>query len=238
MQNRDRKNRKRSLHKKRRSAKGSLTCKFCNLAVTNVRRLAAHFRQCLRAQSSDLYTGAASEGCDTARDDSETCDSGSDRDDLTRVASWNLCACCDGYRTNNETCSVCEIGTETYVSARIMPTPSLATRPDISQYLGGLNPPNEEVDLDHINAYRDWGPIRPDASECEQARFLAVCDAGVGISDQHAQIILDYVRTREGPSLPKTVDTCWKNVERAHAKMCGNISKVVIVHGTGKSCVL
>jgi hypothetical protein len=112
-------------------------------------------------------------------------------------------------------------------------TPTLATRPDISQYLGRLHLANDEVDLYHINAYREWGPLRPDASECEQARFLAVCDAGVGISDQHAQIILDYVRTREGPSLPKTVDTCWKNIERAHAKMCGIMSKVLIVHFTG-----
>ena len=113
----------------------------------------------------------------------------------------------------------------------------MGPRPDISQYLGKLHPSNDGVDLYHINAYREWGPKRPNASEREQARFLAVCDAGVGISDQHAQIILDYVRTRQGPPLPKTVETCWKNIERAHAKMCGNMTKVVLLNGMG-NCYL
>ncbi len=105
-------------------------------------------------------------------------------------------------------------------------TGSLTPRPDISQYLGRLDPDIKGANLHHINAYRDWGPKRPNASEREQARFLASVDAGVGVSDQHAQSFLDYARTREGPWLPKTVTTCWKNIERAHAKMCGTIHKV------------
>jgi hypothetical protein len=84
-----------------------------------------------------------------------------------------------------------------------------------------------DADLDHINAYREWGTTyQPTTSERAQARFLAACDAGVGVSDQHAQIILDYCRIREGPELPKTVQTCWRNIERTHAKMCGSITKV------------
>jgi hypothetical protein len=100
------------------------------------------------------------------------------------------------------------------------------TRPDLSQYLDRLDRNARAADLNHINAYRDWGPTRPSESEREQARFLAACDGGVGMSDRHAQLILNYCRTRKGPRLPKRVATCWKNIERAHAKMCGTIVKV------------
>ena len=99
-------------------------------------------------------------------------------------------------------------------------------RPELSQYLGRLDWNAPGADLYHINAYRDWGPTRPSASEREQARFLAACDGGVGMSDRHAQLLLNYCRARNGPRLPKRVKTCWKNIERAHAKMCGTIAKV------------
>ncbi len=104
----------------------------------------------------------------------------------------------------------------------------LTQRPDISQYLDRLDADCQRVDLHHINACRAWGPKRPNASEREQASFLAACDAGVGVSDQHAQSFLNYARTREGPWLPKSIKTCWKNVEKAHAKMCGTIHKVKV----------
>ena len=229
MPQRDRKKRKRDRHTKDskagRTSKSALTCKFCNLALTNVRRLAVHFQKCLHAQSSERDMVAASDASDTATEDSAMWDSGSESDNLPRGATSDVSSCCDGSTTH------CD-------PSFLRSTPPLATRPDIHQYLEKLHPANDGVDLYHINAYREWGPKRPDASEREQARFLAVCDAGVGISDQHAQIILDYVRTREGPSLPKTVETCWKNIERAHAKMCGIMSKVVIVHVTGKCNVV
>ncbi len=82
------------------------------------------------------------------------------------------------------------------------------------------------TNLYHLTEYRFWGPRPPDKSEAEQARFLSVCEAGVGISDAHAQVILDYCRSRDGTDLPKTVATCWANIERAHTKMCGQMKKV------------
>ncbi len=70
------------------------------------------------------------------------------------------------------------------------------------------------------------GPKEPLDKIQEQARFLAACDAGVGISDQHAQVLLDYVKTRDDISLPKKVKTCWNNMKRIHESMCGTLKKV------------
>ena len=97
---------------------------------------------------------------------------------------------------------------------------------DVSSYLNGLNNGRGAQDLDYINAYREWGPKEPLDNIQEQARFLAACDAGVGISDQHAQVLLDYVRTRDGIPLPKKVKTCWNNMKRVHESMCGTLKKV------------
>ena len=97
---------------------------------------------------------------------------------------------------------------------------------DVSSYLNGLNHGRGAQDLDYINAYREWGPKEPLDKIQEQARFLAACDAGVGISDQHAQVLLDYARTRDGIPLPKKVKTCWNNMKRVHESMCGTLKKV------------
>ena len=78
-----------------------------------------------------------------------------------------------------------------------------------------------------INAYRDWGPKEPMDKLKEQARFLAASDAGVGVSDQHAQVLLDYVNTRGGIPLPKKLKTCWNNMKRVHESMCGTLQKVL-----------
>ena len=100
-------------------------------------------------------------------------------------------------------------------------------RNNVSTYLNGLNNGMGPEDLHFINAYRDWGPKEPMDTLQEQARFLAACDAGVGISDQHAQVLLDYVNTRGGTPLPKTVKTCWNNMKRVHESMCGTLQKVL-----------
>ena len=100
-------------------------------------------------------------------------------------------------------------------------------RNNVSAYLNGLNNGMGPEDLHFINAYRDWGPKEPMDTLQEQARFLAACDAGVGISDQHAQVLLDYVNTRGGTPLPKTVKTCWNNMKRVHESMCGTLQKVL-----------
>ncbi len=101
MRERDRKKRNRDRHNKdsksRRTSKSALTCKFCNLAVTNVRRLAAHFRKCLHAQGRERYMVAASDGNDTASGDSETCD---------------FSSCCDGVTTHSEPSLLAQTGTE------------------------------------------------------------------------------------------------------------------------------
>ena len=97
---------------------------------------------------------------------------------------------------------------------------------NVSAYLNGLNNGLGPEDLHFINAYRDWGPKEPMEILKEQARFLAACDAGVGISDQHAQVLLDYVNTRGGTPLPKKVKTCWNNMKRVHESMCGTLQKV------------
>ena len=97
---------------------------------------------------------------------------------------------------------------------------------DVSSYLNGLNNGRGAQDLDYINAYREWGPKEPLDKIQEQARFLAACDAGVGISDQHAQVLLDYAKTRDGIPLPKKVKTCWNNMKRVHESMCGTLKKV------------
>jgi hypothetical protein len=98
---------------------------------------------------------------------------------------------------------------------------------NVSAYLNGLNNGMGPEDLHFINAYRDWGPKEPMDKLKEQARFLAACDAGVGVSDQHAQVLLDYVNTRAGIPLPKKVQTCWKNMKRVHESMCGTLQKVL-----------
>jgi hypothetical protein len=98
---------------------------------------------------------------------------------------------------------------------------------DVSSYLNGLNNGRGPQDLHYINAYHEWGPKEPLDKIQEQARFLAACDAGVGISDQHAQVLLDYVKTRDGIPLPKKVKTCWKNMKRVHESMCGTLQKVI-----------
>ena len=82
-------------------------------------------------------------------------------------------------------------------------------------------------DLHFINAYRYWGPKEPMDTLKEQARFLAACDAGVGVSDQHAQVLLDYVNTRAGIPLTKKVKTCWNNMKRVNESMCGTLQKVL-----------
>ncbi len=97
---------------------------------------------------------------------------------------------------------------------------------DVRTYLNGLNNGSGAEDLDYINAYRDWGPKEPMDNLKEQARFLSACDAGVGVSDQHAQVLLDYVNSRDGVPLPKKVQTCWKNMKRVHESMCGTLQKV------------
>ena len=97
---------------------------------------------------------------------------------------------------------------------------------DVPTYLNGLNNGMGAEDLNYINAYRDWGPKEPMDNLKEQARFLAACDAGVGVSDQHAQVLLDYVNSRDGIPLPKKVQTCWKNMKRVHESMCGTLQKV------------
>ena len=98
---------------------------------------------------------------------------------------------------------------------------------NVSAYLNGLNNGMGPEDLHFINAYRDWGPKEPMDKLKEQARFLAACDAGVGVSDQHAQVLLDYVNTRAGIPLPKKVKTCWNNMKRVHESMCGTLQKVL-----------
>jgi hypothetical protein len=97
---------------------------------------------------------------------------------------------------------------------------------DVSSYIRQLNNGCGPTELYHLTEYRFWAPRHPDASVAEQARFLGACDAGVGISDTHAQVILDYCRSRDGIGLPKTVKTCWANIERAHTSMCGPMKKV------------
>ena len=98
---------------------------------------------------------------------------------------------------------------------------------NVSAYLNGLNNGMGPEDLHFINAYRDWGPKEPMDKLKEQARFLAACDAGVGVSDQHAQVLLDYVNTRGGIPLPKKLKTCWNNMKRVHESMCGTLQKVL-----------
>ena len=91
----------------------------------------------------------------------------------------------------------------------------------MSAYLNALNNDNgaQDLDLDYINAYREWGPKEPIDTLKEQARFLAACDAGVGVSDQHAQVLLNYANTRAGIPLPKKLKTCWNNMKRVHELM-------------------
>ena len=96
----------------------------------------------------------------------------------------------------------------------------------VSSYISELNNGCGPTNLYHISEYRAWGPRPPNARVTEQARFLGTCDAGVGVSDAHAQVILDYCRSRDGTDLPKTVKTCWANIERAHINMCGTMKKV------------
>ncbi len=124
MPQRDRKKRKRDRHtkdsKSRRTSKSALTCKFCNLAVTNVRGLAVHFRQCLHAQSRERYMVAASDGSDTATEDSAMCDSGTESDNLSRGATWDFSSCCDGSTTHCEPSFLAQTGTEPHVfSSRV-----------------------------------------------------------------------------------------------------------------------
>jgi hypothetical protein len=97
---------------------------------------------------------------------------------------------------------------------------------EVSAYLSALNNSRGPWDLNHINAYREWGPKMPTPRLMEQAKLLGACDAGVGISEQHAQVILTYCRSRKGIPLPKTIRTCWKNIKRGHEKMCGPLRKV------------
>ncbi len=124
MRVRDRKKRKRAHHnndsKSRRHYTTALKCKFCNLKVKNVRGLAAHFRQCLQAHSRKIYSVAASDGSDTVRDDSETCDYGSESEYLTRGPTWDFCACCDGSTTHCEPCLHSQTGTEAYETSRLL----------------------------------------------------------------------------------------------------------------------
>ncbi len=114
MRKRDRKKKQKGHYKKAstsgRNSKSCLTCKFCNVALTNVRRLAAHFRQCLHAHSQ-RFRVAASDGCDTATDDSDPCDSSHECEDLTGGASWDFCSRCDGCTTHCEPCLLAQTGT-------------------------------------------------------------------------------------------------------------------------------
>ncbi len=96
----------------------------------------------------------------------------------------------------------------------------------VSAYLNALNNGCGPTDLYHLTEYCAWGPRPPNARVTEQTRFFGACDAGVGLSDAHAQVILDYCRSRDGAELPKTVDTCWANIQRAHINMCGTMKKV------------
>jgi hypothetical protein len=124
MRVRDRKKRKRAHpskdSKSRRHYRTALKCNFCNLAVTNGRRLAAHFRQCLQARSREIHSVAAADVSDTARDDSETSESGSATEYLTRGPTWDFCACCDGSTTHCEPCLHAQTGTEAFDTSRLL----------------------------------------------------------------------------------------------------------------------
>jgi hypothetical protein len=78
----------------------------------------------------------------------------------------------------------------------------------VSSYIRELNNGCCPTNLYHLTEYRAWGPRPSNARVTVQARFLGACDAGVGLSDGHAQVILDYCRSCDGTELPKTVETC------------------------------
>jgi hypothetical protein len=108
MRQRDRKKRNRyrdmKESKSRRTANRAFTCKFCNLAVPSVRRLAAHLRNCLHAEGRDRYLLAASDG-------SDTCDSGSESEYLS---------CCAGSTTHSEPSLLSQTGTAPNVLLRFV----------------------------------------------------------------------------------------------------------------------
>jgi hypothetical protein len=119
MPQRDRKKRKRDRHTKdskaRRTSKSALTCKFCNLALTSVRRLAVHFQKCLHAQSRERDMVAASDASDTATEDSAMWDSGSESDNLPRGATSDVSSCCDGSTTHCDPSFLAQTGTEPHI---------------------------------------------------------------------------------------------------------------------------
>ena len=67
-----------------------------------------------------------------------------------------------------------------------------------------------------FNKYASWGPRGVSRTVSECARFLRCTEVGSGSSRRHAQTFLDYTKSIGGRAhlLPKTVEGCWRLVEK------------------------
>jgi hypothetical protein len=67
-----------------------------------------------------------------------------------------------------------------------------------------------------LHTYGKWGPRPVSRIVTEACRFLRTTEVGCGSSRRHGQTFLDYAKSLGGRAhlLPKTVEGCWKLVEK------------------------
>jgi hypothetical protein len=94
------------------------------------------------------------------------------------------------------------------------------------------------LDTKQLLRYAEWGQLQLSPTDEEVFRFLRSVEIGGGASDAASRASLDYAQSLGGRGLllPKTVRTCWKQVQKVKHTIVFMLYS--LCHSLGYSCCI